>query len=118
MQTTTPGAALLCKEELEDEGYRVLVAEDGEEACHVVQDEGPDVVILDVSMPCVSGLDALKRIKAVYPDIPVILFTNFDEDCLRDKRVRLASACVEKRAGDLSELKRAIARALASGDPV
>jgi hypothetical protein len=44
----------------------------------------------------------------------VILFTTFDEDCMRDVRARLATACVEKRAGDFAELKRAVARALAS----
>ena len=44
----------------------------------------------------------------------MILFTSFDEDCLRDQRARLATACVEKRAGDLTELKLAILRALAS----
>jgi two-component system, response regulator, stage 0 sporulation protein F len=109
-----PGAVLLCKVELEDEGYCVLVAEDGEEACRVAREKTPDVVILDISMPGVGGMEALGRIKATHPEIPVILFTGFDEDCLRDQRARLAIACVEKRAGDLAELKRAIARALAS----
>ena len=108
------GMAALCKRDLEDEGYRVLLAEDGEEACHVVQDEIPDVVILDISMPGVSGLEAIGRIKAAYPDIPVILFTGYDEDCVTDQRARLATACVEK-SGDLAELKRAIVRALAYG---
>jgi CheY-like chemotaxis protein len=37
-----PGAVLLWKRELEDEGYRVLLAEDGGEACSVVQEEAPD----------------------------------------------------------------------------
>lgn len=110
-----PGPALLCKMELEEEGYRVLLAEDGEQACRVVREKSPDVVVLDIAMPCVNGLEALGRIKAVCPDIPVILFTHFDEECLRDERARLASACVEKRAGDLSELKRAIVRALTFG---
>lgn len=110
-----PGAALLCKAELEYEGYRVLLAEDGEEAYRIVREEGTDVVILDISMPGVGGFEALGRIKAAYPAIPVILFTGFDEDCLKDERARLATACVEKRAGDLTELKRAIARALAAG---
>jgi two-component system, response regulator, stage 0 sporulation protein F len=109
-----PGPALLWKTELEDEGYRVLLAEDGEEACRVVAERTPDVVILDISMPGVGGLESLRRIKAASPDTPVILFTSFDEDCLKDQRARLADACVEKRAGDLAELRRAIARALTS----
>jgi CheY-like chemotaxis protein len=103
--------AALCKQELEDEGYRVLIAYDGGEACQIVQDNAPDVVILDISMPGVNGLQAIERIKEAYPDIPVILFTGFDEDCLTDQRARLAIACVEK-SGDITELKRTIIRAL------
>ena len=106
-----PGEVLLCRIELEDEGYRILLAENGEEACSMVRETTPDVVVLDISMPGVGGLEALGRIKATRPDIPVILFTTFDEDCMRDSRARLATACVEKRAGDFAELKRAVAQA-------
>ena len=109
------GMAVLCKRELEEEGYHVLLAYDGEEACHSVQDNIPDVVILDISMPRVGGLEALARIKEAFSDIPVILFTGFDDDCVRDRRARLAIACVEK-SGDLTELKRTIIRALAYGN--
>jgi DNA-binding NarL/FixJ family response regulator len=76
----------------------------------------PDVVILDISMPGGNGLEALARIKAVYADMPVILFTGFDDDCIDDRRARLATACIEKSA-DLAELKRAIIRALACSPP-
>jgi CheY-like chemotaxis protein len=106
-----PGAAKLCKVELEDEGYRVLLAEDGERACRAVREKAPDVVVLDISMPGIDGLQALARIKETHPPQPRILFTGFDEDCIADQRAALATACVEK-TGDLSELKRAIVRAL------
>ncbi len=106
--------AVLCKRELEDEGYRVLLAHNGEEAIQMVRDEMPHIVILDIAMPGISGLQALGQIRENYPDLPVILFTGYDEDCLADQRARLATACVEK-SGDLAELKRAIVRALAYG---
>jgi CheY-like chemotaxis protein len=64
-----PGSVLLWKAELEDEGYRVELAEDGEEACSVVREKTPDVVVLDISMPGVGGLESLGRIKAAHPDI-------------------------------------------------
>jgi len=104
--------AALCKQELEDDGYRVLLAHDGEEAFHLVRDEIPHIVILDIAMPGVDGLQALRWIREVYPDIPVILFTSHDEDCVKDQRARLATACVEK-SGDLTELRRAIVRMMA-----
>lgn len=107
--------AVLCKRELEDDGYRVVLAHDGEEALQMVRDEMPHVVILDIAMPGISGLQALGQIRETYPDLPVILFTGYDEDCVTDQRARLATACVEK-SGDLAELKRAIVRALAYGN--
>lgn len=110
------GAAALCQVELEDEGYRVVLAADGEQACRAVQERAPDVAVLDISMPGIDGLQALARIRETFPDLPVILFTGFDEDCVTDPRAGLATACVEK-SGDLTELKRAIARALAYGRP-
>ena len=54
-----PGTVLLSRVELEDEGYHVLLARDGEEACRTVNEKAPDVVILDISMPRVGGLEAL-----------------------------------------------------------
>ena len=106
--------AALCKQELEDEGYRVLHAHDGQQAYNLVRDEIPNIVILDIAMPGLDGLQALAWIREAHPDIPVILFTSHDEDCVTDGRARLATACVEK-TGDLTELKRAIVRMLTYG---
>ncbi|SHF88087.1 Response regulator receiver domain-containing protein [Desulfacinum infernum DSM 9756] len=62
-------------ERLEIRGMEVLVASDGEEALRRVQEEPLDVVVLDVRMPGLGGLDVLKRIKEMKPDLPVILLT-------------------------------------------
>jgi len=67
--------------------------------------------VLDISMPRMSGLDVLERLKELRPHLPVILFTAYDEDCLRDRRGALAEACIEK-SSDLMELKRVIERLL------
>ena len=99
-------------EELEEEGYRVLVARDGKAAVDIVQSERPDLAILDIWMPRANGFEAAERIAAIDPSIPVILFTNNDDLCLRDPRSAFAAACVEK-SDDLTELKRAIVSALA-----
>ena len=100
-----------CKQELEDEGYRVILARDGREAIRLIRKEPPDLVILDLCMPRVGGLDAVEPIRALAPEIPIILFTANDEDCMTDDRSRHAVACVEK-SEDLTELKRAIVRFL------
>ncbi len=101
------------RQELEEEGYRVLLARDGKEAVDVAQSNRPDLAILDIWMPRANGFDAAERITAIDPAIPVILFTNNDDLCLRDPRSAFAAACVEK-SDDLTELNRAIVSALAS----
>lgn len=62
-------------ERLEIRGLSVSVAFDGQEAMKIVEDEAFNVIVLDVRMPGLSGLELLKRIKTQKPDIPVILLT-------------------------------------------
>jgi two-component system, response regulator, stage 0 sporulation protein F len=104
-----------CKRELEEEGYRVVLARDGWDAVRLFPLESPDLVILDICMPGINGLETIERLRAMGAEIPVIFFTGFDEDCARDPRGRLAAACVEK-SWDLTELKRTIARLLTASE--
>ncbi len=100
-----------CRVALAEEGYRVLLAENGAEAVAKFVLETPDLAILDISMPHTSGLEALEQIKRLSPRTPVVLYTAHDDECAHDSRARLAAACIEK-AGDLGELKRTVARIL------
>jgi DNA-binding response OmpR family regulator len=60
---------------LRDEGFRVNVALDGEEALRAVQRERPDIVLLDLSLPSMSGVEVFREIR-VDSDIPVIMVTS------------------------------------------
>ncbi|MBL8617369.1 MAG: sigma-54-dependent Fis family transcriptional regulator [Deltaproteobacteria bacterium] len=60
---------------LQKAGYAVATAARGEEALDAVAEEEPDVVISDVRMPGISGEDLLSRLRAGWPDLPVILMT-------------------------------------------
>jgi two-component system response regulator HydG len=62
---------------LELEGYRVVEAEGGAQAVELVREGGFDLVISDVRMPDVSGVDAFREIRRLRPEIPVILMTAF-----------------------------------------
>lgn len=104
-----------CRRDLEEEGYRVVVARNGCEAVRLVRAEDPDLAVLDIFMPAAGGLDVIEHIKRIDPALPVVLFTSYDEECLRDRRSRLAEACVEK-CEDLAELKRVIVRLLAADE--
>jgi CheY-like chemotaxis protein len=72
-----PDVLLLCRVNLEFEGYRVLEAGDGEAALARLADEVPDVVLLDVMMPKLDGWAVLERIKADprTADVPVVMLT-------------------------------------------
>jgi two-component system nitrogen regulation response regulator NtrX len=60
---------------LEDEGYRVITANDGLDALSVLQKELPDLVLLDIWMPRLDGLDTLQRLKELHPDLAVVMIS-------------------------------------------
>ena len=62
-------------ERLELRGLQARAALNGEDALHMIEVDIPEVVILDVLMPGLGGLEVLRRIKAQHPKIPVILLT-------------------------------------------
>jgi two-component system alkaline phosphatase synthesis response regulator PhoP len=72
-----PDVLLLCRVNLEFEGYRVVEASDGEAALAYLADEVPDVVLLDVMMPKLDGWAVLERIKADprTAAVPVVMLT-------------------------------------------
>lgn len=65
----------------QDKDLKVIAeAENGVEAIQKVRSQNIDVVILDMSMPEMSGLDCLKQIKIEFPDLPVLVFSMHSED--------------------------------------
>jgi two-component system alkaline phosphatase synthesis response regulator PhoP len=72
-----PDVRVLCKVNLEFEGYRVLEAGDGEAAIEMANREAPDLILLDLMMPHVNGWDVMKRLKEdeKTANIPIVLLT-------------------------------------------
>ena len=60
---------------LGDEGYEIFSADNGYEALKVIARESPDMVLLDIWMPGMDGIETLKEIKKSYPFLPVIIIT-------------------------------------------
>ncbi len=60
---------------LSDEGFKVLTASNGYEALKIVEQDPPDIVLLDIWMPGIDGIETLKEIRATNPHIPVIMVT-------------------------------------------
>lgn len=73
------GIQLLYREEFEEEGYEVIAAYNGEEALEKFSQEPPDLVILDINMPGMNGIEVLRRMKEINPNLPVILSSAYQE---------------------------------------
>jgi two-component system alkaline phosphatase synthesis response regulator PhoP len=63
------------RDNFEDEGYEVISAEDGVSGLERALADSPDLVVLDVMMPRMSGLDVCKQLKAKRPAVPIIMLT-------------------------------------------
>ena len=59
----------------EDEGYSVLTASSGEEALNILKEQNPDLILLDVWLPGIDGIQTLNEIKKLKPDLPVIMIS-------------------------------------------
>jgi two-component system response regulator (stage 0 sporulation protein F) len=73
------GIHFLYRNELEEEGYTVHSALSGEEALQKMQIESPDLVILDINMPGMNGIEVLRQIKERNSKLPVIINTAYHE---------------------------------------
>ncbi|MGH8526665.1 MAG: response regulator transcription factor [Gammaproteobacteria bacterium] len=73
------GILRLVKLELSQQGFRVVTAGDGEEALRVAEEQRPDIVLLDIVMPEMTGLEVMRRMRE-QSNAPIILVTAKDTD--------------------------------------
>lgn len=95
----------LYKEELEEEGYDIVIASTGKDALEMFEKENPDIVTLDILMPDIDGISLLRKMKEKRPDIPIIMSTAYD---YRDDFAVWASEAYIVKSSDLGELKKTI----------
>ncbi len=95
-------------------GYTVREAGDGEEAAAAAEDEIPDVVITDMAMPRLGGLELLEKLRSLDPGLPVIVLTGHAslENVIAAMRRGAAFDYLLKPLPDLTVLEVAVARAL------
>ena len=66
-------AQRLCRRVLEKAGYTVLIAQDGLQAVEVALSQRPAMILMDVAMPGIDGIEAMRRIKAEVPAQPIVI---------------------------------------------
>lgn len=101
---------LLYRDELESEGYLVQTVTDPAEAVRIVESDPPDVVVLDIRMPRMDGIETMGKILCRRNELPVILnsaYSSYKDDF----RSWPADAYVTK-SSDTGELKRTIRKVL------
>mgnify|MGYP000076625211 CR=1 FL=1 len=99
----------LYREELQGEGYEVLIAGTGEEALRLFENNHPDIVTLDILMPDIDGITLLRRMKERRTETPIIMLTAYD---YRDDFSVWASEAYIVKSSDLTELKGTIKQLL------
>ena len=100
---------LLC-DVLEGEGYEVVTAESAEEALEIMEGDPPDLVVLDIRLEGMDGIDCLRTIMEKRRDLPVILNSAYST-YKQDFASWMADAYVVK-SSDLTELKDTIEEVL------
>ncbi len=101
--------------ELEDEGYEVLALESGKGLAEHIERFRPDVVVLDIKMVDVSGLDVLQEIRNRFYDLPVILCSAYGS--YKGDIKSIAADYYVVKSSDLTELKTKIRNALETRIP-
>ncbi len=82
---------------LEEKGFRVSRASDGYMAIEMVKKNGVDMVLMDIKMPGINGVETFKELKQIKSDIKVIMMTAYAvEDLLEEARRLNAYVCINK----------------------
>jgi two-component system, chemotaxis family, chemotaxis protein CheY len=95
---------------LEEAGDMKVVAEagDGREAIELIERHQPDVVVLDLSMPEMDGLEAIPLIHQVAPVTEIVVFSGFEEGRVADVALQLKASRYVRKGASLEELRDAV----------
>ncbi|NLK70888.1 MAG: response regulator [Clostridiales bacterium] len=83
---------MMLKDTLNKNGYtNIIEAADGEIACNMYKDEKPDLIIMDITMPNKSGIDALRDIKAMDPNSKIIMCSAMGQESMVVEAIKLGA---------------------------
>jgi len=100
----------------EEDGYKVSVANSGKKGLEKIKEEVPDLVLLDIKMPEMDGIETLEKIKAIDEDVLVIMLTAYQTVETAVKAMKLGAYDYISKPFNYEELKIIIKRALQTRD--
>lgn len=101
---------------LKDEGFSVVLAEDGESAIRILMNNRPALVLLDIWMPGMDGLETLRKIKEIHQDIPVVMISGHATISTAVAATRLGAMDFLEKPLDLSGTIQLVRRVLHQAD--
>ncbi len=102
--------ARLYQQELSDEGYQVEVVHDGRQAIVHITQNPPDLLVLDIRMPGMDGIEAMHQILGQNSHVPIILNTAYSDQ--KDNFMTWSADAYVIKSSDLTELKTRIQEVL------
>jgi two-component system response regulator EvgA len=99
---------------LEKEGFkRIIEASSGNEVMAIIRDRSPDLVVLDLVMPTMDGLDVLGRIRASGMSCRVLVFTSQDPVYFQERCMRAGAMAYVAKTNELGQLSKAVQAVMA-----
>lgn len=102
------GIRILLMEVFNSEGYTTMQAPNGKVALEIVRNETPDLVLLDMKIPGMDGLEILKHIKEINPEIKVIMMTAYGELDMIKQATDLGALMHFTKHFDIDEMRLAV----------
>ncbi len=106
------GIRMLLGEVFAKEGFQTYLAATGEEALNIVKTEKPDLVLLDVKIPGMDGLDILKQIKQYDDSIKVMMMTAYGELNLMSEAMQKGAIAYFLKPFDINEIRASVKKEL------
>lgn len=106
------GIRILLNEVLQKEGYETFQAANGIQALEVVQNHTPDLVLLDMKIPGMDGIEILKRMKVMNQDIRVIIMTAYGELDMIQEAKDLGALTHFAKPFDIDDIRAAVKKYL------
>ena len=101
---------ILYREELESEGYEVATAANGQEVFALLDSFAPDLIILDIQMPEMSGVEVLQQMRSKFRNLPVIISSAYPE--YQQNFATWASDAYVVKSSNLENLKATVKKFL------